>query len=77
MGEMLRKAYDNPPMLTQKDTNKTKKQIITAFIVATVSFVLGVYMERSARQSEVEEMVQITQEACDMRIKTIKYTCKR
>ena len=64
-------------MLTQKDTNKTKKQIITAFIVATVSFVLGVYMERSARQSEVEEMVQITQEACDMRIKTIKYTCKR
>ena len=54
-----------------------KRQIITAFIVAIVSFVLGVYMERSARQSEVEEMVQITQEACDMRIKTIKFACKR
>ena len=54
-----------------------KKQIIMALVVATVSFVLGVCMERSARQSEAEEMVQIAQEACDMRIKTLKFTCKK
>lgn len=54
-----------------------KKQIIMALVVAIVSFVLGVYMERSARQGEVEEMVQMTQEACDLRIKTIKFTCKK
>lgn len=54
-----------------------KKQIIIALIVAIVSFVLGVYMEHNANKGETEEFMQIAQEACDLRIKTLKFTCKK
>ena len=54
-----------------------KKQIIITIVVAVVSFVIGIWFEHSASQQALDEIIQISQEACDARIKTIKYTCKR
>ena len=53
------------------------KNILIGVISLIVGFFAGVYCEYQASQGDVEEMVQITQEACDMRIKTIKFACKR
>ena len=54
-----------------------KREIITGFIGLLVGFVIGLGWEYSANQQSLEEILQVSQEACDLRIKTIKYTCKR
>lgn len=54
-----------------------KKQIIITIAVAIVSFVIGIWFEHSASQQAIDEINQISQEACDMRIKTLKFTCKK
>lgn len=51
---------------------------IAVFIICTIgSYIAGLYTERTLSQKSIDEIVQIAQEACDMRIKTIKFTCKR
>lgn len=51
--------------------------IIIGIITHVMFFWGGVFFERTASKQGLEEIMQISQEACDMRIKTIKYTCKR
>lgn len=48
------------------------------YIVLTlVGFVFGVYAERTTTWHDQEEWMQISKEACDLRIKTLKATCKK
>ncbi|MBO7715692.1 MAG: hypothetical protein J6S85_19170 [Methanobrevibacter sp.] len=53
-----------------------KKYLIVGLICAIISFMCGIWFERSASWHDQEEWMQIAQEACDMRIKTLKATCK-
>ena len=65
----------SPPMKERKD--KKMKNILIGVVSLLVGFFGGIYFEHQASQGDVEEMVQITQEACDMRLKTLKFTCKK
>lgn len=53
------------------------KNILIGVVSLAVGFFGGIYFEHQASQGDVEEMVQITQEAYDMRLKTLKFTCKK
>ena len=52
-------------------------QIILFTLSIIGSYIAGLYKERTLSQQSLDEIIQIAQEACDARIKTIKYTCKR
>lgn len=52
-------------------------QIILYSVSIIGSYIAGLHTERPLSQQSLDEIIQIAQEACDMRIKTIKYTCKR
>lgn len=54
-----------------------RTKILIGLTSALVGFVIGLGWEYSANQQSLEEILQVSQEACDMRIKTIKFTCKR
>lgn len=54
-----------------------RTKILIGLTGALVGFVIGLGWEYSANQQALDEIQQVAQEACDMRIKTIKYTCKR
>lgn len=57
------------------------KKYICYYTVVTVSwavgFIGGIYWERKAYDATMEEITQVAQEACDARIKTIKFACKK
>ena len=53
-----------------------KKYLIVGAICSAVCFISGIWFERSAGWHDQEEWMQISQEACDLRIKTLKATCK-
>ena len=56
----------------------TRTKYTLIFVVGMlIGFFGGLYWEYKAEQYRLDEIEQIAQEACDMRIKTIKYTCKR
>ena len=55
---------------------KMKKVIVIA-ILMSASFMGGIFWEHRATISDYSEWQQIAQEACDMRIKTLKFTCKK
>ncbi len=40
-------------------------------------FACGIVWERTAQNMTEEEWMQVSQEACDMRIKTIKFACRK
>ena len=54
-----------------------KKYILFVIVLSVISFACGIWFERSAGWHDQEEWMQISQEACDMRIKTLKATCKK
>ena len=54
-----------------------KKYLIVGFACSYIGFACGVWFERSTTWYDKEEWMQISQEACDMRIKTLKATCKK
>jgi hypothetical protein len=53
------------------------KKVIVIAILMSASFMGGIFWEHRASISDYSEWQQIAQEACDMRIKTLKATCKR
>jgi len=53
-----------------------KKHLIVRILLCIASFACGIYWERSASWHDQEEWMQYAQEACDLRIKTLKATCK-
>ena len=53
------------------------KTIIAAFAGLFIGFIVGLGWEYTANQQALDEIQQVAQEACDMRIKTIKFACKR
>lgn len=53
-----------------------KKATVIA-IMMSASFMGGIFWEHKATISDYSEWQQIVQEACDLRIKTLKATCKR
>jgi hypothetical protein len=55
----------------------TMKKAIVIAILMSASFMGGIFWEHRASISDYSEWQQIAQEACDMRIKTLKATCKR
>lgn len=54
-----------------------KKYLMLGITCSVVAFTAGIYWERSASWHDQEEWMQIAQEACDMRLKTLKFTCKK
>ena len=52
------------------------KKIILAVVLMSISFVCGIVWEYTAHIQEINEIEQVAQESCDVRIKTIKETCK-
>ena len=50
--------------------------IILGMITHAIFFWGGIVFERTASNQAIEEIMQVAQEACDMRIKTLKATCK-
>lgn len=54
-----------------------KKYLIVCFACLCIGFACGIWFERSASWHDQEEWMQIAQEACDMRLKTLKFTCKK
>lgn len=54
-----------------------KKCLIVCFVCSFIGFGCGIWFERSASRHDQEEFMQIAQEACDIRIKTLKFTCKQ
>ena len=42
-----------------------------------IGFIGGIYWERKAYDATMEEITQVAQEACDARIKTIKFACRK
>lgn len=53
------------------------KTTIAAFVGLFIGFIVGLGWEYTANQQSLDEIQQAAQESCDMRIKTIKFTCKR
>ena len=53
------------------------KKVIVIAILMSASFMAGIFWEHKAAISDYSEWQQIAQEACDMRIKTLKFTCKK
>ena len=49
---------------------------ILMVVLVVFGFFFGIWFERSASWHDQEEFMQIAQEECDMRIKTLKYTCR-
>lgn len=61
-----------------KETIKSQNKLLLAVLASLViGFACGIWFERSATWHDQEEWMQIAQEACDIRIKTIKFTCKK
>jgi hypothetical protein len=56
---------------------RMKKYLIVGAICSVVCFISGIWFERSAGWHDQEEWMQISQEACDLRIKTLKATYKK
>jgi hypothetical protein len=56
---------------------RMKKYLIVCLICSYAGFACGIWFERSTTWHDQEEWMQISQEACDARIKTIKFTCKK
>lgn len=54
-----------------------KKVAWGLFIGLLLGGISGIWFERSAAWHDQEEWMQIAQEACDMRLKTLKFTCKK
>lgn len=50
--------------------------IVLGIITHVMFFWGGVIFERTASRQALDEIMEISQEACDMRIKTLKFTCK-
>lgn len=52
-------------------------RIFVIVCVMCVGFVGGIVWERTANNVALNDIEQIAQEACDVRIKIIKETCKK
>lgn len=52
------------------------KNIILVVILLVISFIAGVHSERYETQQTIDDIEQVALEACDVRIKIIKQTCK-
>ena len=53
------------------------KTIIAAFVSLFIGFIVGLGWEYTANKQSLDEIQQVAQEACDMRIKTIKFACRK
>lgn len=52
-------------------------QIILYSVSIIGSYIAGLHAERTLSQKSLDEIIQIAQEACDARIKTIKFACRK
>lgn len=64
------------PTMEIKMKKATTITIILGMITHAMFFWGGIVFERTASNQAIEEIMQVAQEACDMRIKTLKATCK-
>lgn len=61
-----------------KETIISRNKLLFAVLASLViGFGCGIWFERSAAWHDEEEWMQIAQEACDARIKTIKFACRK
>lgn len=50
---------------------------VIAVVLVIIGFVCGVIAERNATNEMIDDIEQVAKEACDVRIKMIRETCKK